>query len=137
MTQDLRRGFYHPDIGYWETSHPPKPEYKVNYPSGYVEVPVPLNNIQTFNPITLLWEDDAVKELESLKSHDRQDRNKILVDSDYIMTRHRDQVDANESTTLTPSKYQEWLNYRTALRNLTNDANWPLTVNAKTLTAPS
>jgi len=136
MTEDLRRGFYHPDIGYWETSHPPKPEYRASYPSGYVEVPVPLNNTQTFNSTTLLWEDDNAKELESLKSHDRRDRDQMLVDSDYMMTRHRDQVDAGETTTLTDAKYQEWLTYRTALRNITNDANWPLTVNTTTLTAP-
>jgi len=137
MQTDTRRGFYHPDVGYFEASHPPTAEHRANYPSGYVEVPVPLDHTQTFNPTTLLWEDDSAKALGYLEANDRFERDELLTKSDYIVTRHRDEVDSGQTTTLTTAKYQEWLTYRTALRNVTDDANWPLTVNTTTLTAPS
>ena len=137
MQTDTRRGFYHPDVGYFETSHPPTAEHRANYPSGYVSVPLPLNNTQTFNTTTLLWEDDSAKALGYLEANDRFERDEVLTKSDYIVTRHRDEVDSGETTTLTTTKYQEWLAYRTVLRNLTDDANWPLTVNTTTITVPT
>lgn len=36
----------------------------------------------------------------------------------WLVERHRDQVDAEESTSLTTEQYQAWLAYRQALRDL-------------------
>ena len=52
-------------------------------------------------------------------------RNKLLTDSDFLVIRHRDQEDSVSqgllsNTTLTADEYKQLLEYRTALRNLTD-----------------
>ena len=49
-------------------------------------------------------------ELDMALENLRAKRNKLLADSDYIVL---------ADSTFTPQKKSEWMNYRTALRNLT------------------
>ncbi|NBW11128.1 MAG: hypothetical protein EBR82_24170 [Caulobacteraceae bacterium] len=49
-------------------------------------------------------------ELDIALDNLRAKRNKLLADSDYIVL---------ADSTITPAKKSEWMNYRTALRNLT------------------
>ena len=58
-------------------------------------------------------------------------RNSKLYETDWMVLRHRDQIDANVTTTLTNDQYQKVLTYRQALRDLSKDYTvdnvvWPL-----------
>lgn len=44
-------------------------------------------------------------------------RNQLLADSDWLMIRHRDQIDSGVPTTLTQEQFEEALVYRQALRD--------------------
>lgn len=44
-------------------------------------------------------------------------RNQLLADSDWLMLRHRDQIDSGMPTTLTQEQFEETLVYRQALRD--------------------
>ena len=44
-------------------------------------------------------------------------RNELLADSDWLMLRHRDQIDSGIPTTLTQEQFEETLVYRQALRD--------------------
>jgi len=47
----------------------------------------------------------------------RTKRDSLLPPMDSLVTRHRDQIDASQATTLTTEQYQELLTYRQALRD--------------------
>ena len=59
-------------------------------------------------------------------------RNMKLFETDWMVLRHRDQVEAGTTTSLTNQQYQNLLIYRQALRDITktytsiNDVVWPL-----------
>ena len=36
----MERGFYHSDVGYWQTNSEPSLEVLANYPSGTTEIPI-------------------------------------------------------------------------------------------------
>lgn len=60
-----------------------------------------------------------------LDSNVRPVRDKLLSDSDFVVIRHRDQLDSIadgllSETTLTTDQYKQILEYRLALRNLTD-----------------
>jgi len=60
----------------------------------------------------------------------RAQRDHALDDCEWMVTRHRDQVDAVAAgllaaSTLTTAQYQELLAYRQALRDITAQAGWP------------
>lgn len=55
-------------------------------------------------------------------------RNELLQESDYIITRHRDQVAEGITTTITDAIYQSWLTYRQALRDVPTQTGYPSTV---------
>ena len=44
-------------------------------------------------------------------------RNKLLSDTDWLVTRHRDEKDEGTGTTLTAKQFKELLRYRKALRD--------------------
>ena len=44
-------------------------------------------------------------------------RNKLLADTDWIVTRHRDEKDEGSGTTLTAKQFKAVLAYRKALRD--------------------
>jgi hypothetical protein len=44
-------------------------------------------------------------------------RNKLLADTDWIVTRHRDEKDEGTGTTLTAKQFKAVLAYRKALRD--------------------
>jgi hypothetical protein len=59
-------------------------------------------------------------------------RNNKLYETDWMVLRHRDQVEASTTTSLTNEQYQKLLTYRQALRDITktynsiDDVVWPL-----------
>ena len=62
----------------------------------------------------------------------RQLRDIKLYETDWMVTRHRDQVEAGISTSLSSSQYTQLLGYRQELRDITNiyssidDVVWPI-----------
>lgn len=50
-------------------------------------------------------------------------RDKLLRDCDWIVLRHRDQVSAGISTTLSNQEYLDWLDYRQDLRDMPSIVN--------------
>mgnify|MGYP003384697813 FL=1 len=55
----------------------------------------------------------------------RVERNRLLAQCDYIVIRHRDQLELGETTYLPNAVYVEWLQYRSNLRNLTTGDDFP------------
>ena len=59
-------------------------------------------------------------------------RNAKLAETDWMVTRHRDQLDAGIATSLTSEQYSKLLVYRQQLRDITNiyesldDVIWPI-----------
>lgn len=59
-------------------------------------------------------------------------RNIKLLETDWMVTRHRDQLDANQATTLSENQYKNLLGYRSQLRDITSKYNnlddvvWPI-----------
>ena len=59
----------------------------------------------------------------------REDRDYLLDDTQWVIDRHRDQVNAGMPTSLSEDQYKAWLLYRQELRDLTSNPAfpWPLT----------
>jgi len=55
-------------------------------------------------------------------------RDALLAQSDWIVSRHRDQRDSGVPTSLTNDQYVGWLTYRQALRDITLQDGWPSNV---------
>lgn len=62
---------------------------------------------------------------EELAAELRRQRNQLLVDSDSLVARHRDQVESGLPTTFTPEQYQSLMRWREQLRHLPEHADWP------------
>lgn len=58
----------------------------------------------------------------------RANRNSLLAQSDWIVTRHRDQVDNGTTSTLTAMQFKSWLTYRQSLRDIPTQLGFPQTV---------
>lgn len=54
----------------------------------------------------------------------KQKRDELLQMTDWIVIRHRGQLDRGIDTTLTPEEYHGWLDYRQVLRDLPNQAGF-------------
>ena len=83
----------------------------------------------------ITWKDQATIEQERYEAKVqsvRQQRDKLLTETDWIVLRHKDEQENGLSTTLTTEQYQAWLDYRQALRDLPNgegfdpyNVEWP------------
>lgn len=71
----------------------------------------------------IVWKDQAAIDQEKYQAQVqsiKQQRDKLLTECDWIVLRHRDEQENGLPTTLTTEQYQEWLDYRQALRGLPN-----------------
>lgn len=64
--------------------------------------------------------------IEELKQRERQTRDRELLSTDPLVARHRDELDAGGATTLTNAQYKELQEYRQALRDWPETADFPL-----------
>lgn len=62
---------------------------------------------------------------DELAEQVRTERDKRITDCDWVIIRHRDEVDEGEGTTLTADEYSAWLGYRKALRDLPSVEGFP------------
>lgn len=76
--------------------------------------------------------DDGYGNIELYAPSLQQVRDQKLYETDWMVTRHRDQTDAMITTSLTGEQFQKLLTYRQALRDITrtyenlDDVVWPL-----------
>ncbi len=93
-------------------------------------------------PFVSLWEEkkasleeaQAMAEAEALALYNSEDaraervrsqRDSHITACDWVITRHRDEVDEGANTTLSANQYAEWLAYRKALRDLPSVDGFP------------
>lgn len=65
----------------------------------------------------------ADKRLEKEKSLKAQ-RDQAIRETDWLVLRHRDEIDSSRPTTITEAEYSELLAYRQALRDWPERAGW-------------
>ncbi|WP_124313001.1 tail fiber assembly protein [Pseudomonas chlororaphis] len=63
---------------------------------------------------------------EFLAAVEREWRDVQLAETDGVVSRHRDELEAGGETTLTPTQYSELQAYRRALRNWPGSGEFPL-----------
>lgn len=63
--------------------------------------------------------------LQQLANSVRAERDKRIESTQWIIQRHLDELASGRDTTLTPEKYQEWLQYRQELRDLPAQDGFP------------
>ncbi|MFN3359229.1 MAG: phage tail assembly chaperone [Pseudomonas sp.] len=63
---------------------------------------------------------------EELAAIERVWRDQRLSETDSVVTRHRDELEDSQETTLTPTQYAELQTYRRALRNWPEAGGFPL-----------
>ena len=64
------------------------------------------------------------QQLEEKQKELRQIRDSALSATDWLVARHRDEVESGWTTSLTPIQYNELMNYRQQLRDYTTHRNW-------------
>lgn len=65
------------------------------------------------------------EKISTASSRIREERDRRLEESTWIVERHRDQLASGEATTLTEGQYQAWLGYRQALRDIPQQLGFP------------
>jgi hypothetical protein len=58
----------------------------------------------------------------------RAQRDGLMNQCDWVVQRHRDQIDTGIPTTLTTAQFQAWTTYRQSLRDVTKQSGFPVTV---------
>lgn len=62
---------------------------------------------------------------EQLADEARLKRDQLLSDTQWLVQRHRDQIEVAEPTTLTADQYKVLLTYRQALRDVSTQTGFP------------
>ena len=65
---------------------------------------------------------------EQLADEARLKRDQLLSDTQWLVQRHRDQIEVGEPTTLTADQYKALLTYRQALRDVPLQKDFPTKV---------
>ena len=68
---------------------------------------------------------DRVVSQDELTRQVRRQRNRLLAQSDWLVTRHRDEVEQGGKTTLTSAQYGGLQQWRQTLRDIPNAAGFP------------
>ena len=115
----MEKGFYHPSVGYWQTTNTPSPEILATYPQGTVEVPLLPGPGYTFNGTQ--WVAPAQSWL------DEQAAKKVKSERLRRLVREVDPVVTNPLrwNSLSPEKQAEWSAYRQALLDITKQGGFP------------
>lgn len=78
------------------------------------------------NPIAV--DPKSLMTSDQLAAQVRFERDALVAGSDWIMSRHVDELALGGAVTLTAAQYQAWLQYRQALRDMTKQTGFPKTV---------
>lgn len=112
-------GFYHPDLGYWQTNSEP-PENIVNsYAEGTERVPVRPSPLHSF--VGGLWQEPTQEQIDENKAQEvRRERDtKLATEVDPIAS------NALRWASLTAEQQQSWADYRQSLLDVPAQAGFP------------
>lgn len=118
----MEKGFYHPERGYWQTLCEPSAEIVASYPAGTFEVPLKPSPLHTFDgsqwvPPTDQEDYDAQADVVRLERDLR-----LATDVDPVVSNPLRWAD------MSAEKQQEWVNYRQALLDVTQQEGFPFNV---------
>lgn len=115
----MEKGFFHPDLGYWQTLTDPSDEVRATYPDGTVEVEVQPS--QMHKMISGEWVAPTQEELDAASAAEvRGERNRRLsLDVDPIAS------NALRWAALAVEQQQAWAAYRQALLDVPAQAGFP------------
>jgi len=107
----MEHGFFHPDLGYWQTNTTPSQDILDTYPQGTVEVPLKPSAYTEWNGSA--WID--VPPPAPTADEVRAERDRLLAATDWM---------ALSDVNMSP----EWIAYRQALRDLPQQEGFPSNV---------
>jgi hypothetical protein len=110
----MEKGFFHKDVGYWQTNSTPSAETIASYPNGTVEVPLIPSSNHSWNGEKWV---EVPTNLDELASSVRHRRNQMLASSDWTQV-----ADA-------PVEQSAWAAYRQVLRDITAQLGFPEQIN--------
>ena len=117
----MEKGFYHKDRGYWQVTGEVPDHIRQSYPAGTIEVPVKPGDGYEFNGVS--WVPPSKEEERLAAAHKlRRQRDELLADSDWIVTKA---VEQNAQDGLGIQVPQVWLDYRQALRYIPHQPGFP------------
>ena len=110
----MEHGYFHPDRGYWQTTDAPSQNILDGYPLGTAEIL--LRPAGDFNWDGLKWAEQP-PDLDAAAAVARGKRGKLLATSDWTQV-----ADA-------PVNKTAWAAYRQELRDITEQAGFPININ--------
>lgn len=113
------KGFYHADLGYWETLTDPSAEILEGYPEGTVEVTMRPTPLHTYDGSR--WIEPTQIEI------DEEEGYQVRLIRDMRLYNEVDPIVSNALrwAELTEDKQSEWRQYRADLLNLSDQASFP------------
>lgn len=118
----MEKGFYHPSVGYWQTTNAPSPEILATYPQGTVEVPLMPGSGYTFDGSQWVAPAQSWVNEQAAKNVRSERLRKLVLEVDPLVSNPLRWND------LTAEKREAWTAYRTALLNITAQTGFPHTV---------
>ena len=115
----MEKGFYHPSVGYWQTTNEPSDETRSQYPQGTVEVALKPGYGYEYDgsawvaPSAEWLYEVATKEVRSLRDWKLQNEVDVVVSNPLRWGG------------MTAEQQGAWASYRTALLDITNQAGFP------------
>jgi hypothetical protein len=113
------KGFYHVDLGYWETITDPSEEILEGYPDGTVEITMRPTPLHTYDGSKWL----APTQIEI----DEEEGYQVRLIRNLRLNNEVDPIVSNALrwAELTEDKQSEWRQYRTDLLNLSDQSGFP------------
>ena len=113
------KGFYHVDLGYWETITDPSEEILQGYPEGTMEVTMRPSHLHTYDGFVWL----APTQIEI----DEDEGFQVRLIRDLRLHNEVDPIVSNALrwSELTEDKQSEWRQYRTDLLSISDQDGFP------------
>lgn len=118
----MEYGYYHPELGYWQTNSEPSEDTIKSYAEGTKRVALRPSPLHTF--ADGVWQEPTQAELDADAAGGvRAERDRRLVtEVDPIVS------NALRWADLTAAKQAEWTQYRTDLLNVPDQAGFPIDI---------
>jgi hypothetical protein len=115
----MEQGFYHPTVGYWQTVSEPSAQILAAYPEGTVSVPLMPGPGYTFDGAQWTAPSQSWLDDQAAKSVRSERLRRLALEIDPIVS------NPLRWNSLSPSKQNEWAEYRNSLLNITEQAGFP------------
>lgn len=115
----MEKGFFHPEVGYWQTSNDPSDIFKSAYPEGTIEVPIKPSALHVWGGAEWVNPSQAdIDEAAAIEVRTHRDE-KLRIEVDPVVTNSLRWAD------MSADEQQAWSDYRTALLNVPQQAGFP------------